>query len=283
MAFDSLPERSAFGQTHPGLAVLRMASLLAETDETPGDDMLALLTEQVRAGVLADAAPAAIWPELVLALTGKAPQKALRIASDCGALEQILPEVEALFGVPQISEGQAEVDLGEHLLKALERAAAENAPLPVRFALLVMNVGKSDSPPEHLPVHYKHIERGRPRIEAIAKRFGAPAQCLDLALLALAECERVHRVTQVRAGPVAAMLERLDAFGRPERFRQLLTVCACDFGAHGAGSTRTYPKAALLNAALAACATLEEPTSVEARAEAIALAFRSQRWSDQLA
>jgi len=64
-------------------------------------------------------------------------------------------------------------------------------------------------PREHLPVHYRHIERGRPRIEAICSRFEVPAVCRELALLALAECERVHRVSEVRAGPVALMLERL--------------------------------------------------------------------------
>ena len=78
-----------------------------------------------------------------------------------------------------------------------------------------MNVGKADSPREHLPVHYKHVERGGPRIEELCARFGAPAECRDLALLALAECERVHRVSKMRAGPVALMLERLGAFGTP--------------------------------------------------------------------
>jgi tRNA nucleotidyltransferase (CCA-adding enzyme) len=37
-----------------------------------------------------------------------------------------------------------------------------------------MNAGKTDSPREHLPVHYRHVERGQPRIEAICDRFGVP-------------------------------------------------------------------------------------------------------------
>jgi tRNA nucleotidyltransferase (CCA-adding enzyme) len=282
--FASSPD---FGQTHPGLGLLRMASLLAESADAPGEDMLGLMVAQVEAGVLGDTAPAEMWPELVRGLAGRAPSDMLAILRNCGALAQILPEVAALFGIPQISDGPADVDLGEHLLKAQTEASLSGAPLPVRFALLVMNVGKADSPREHLPVHYKHVERGRPRIEAICKRFGAPPECRELALHALAECERVHRVSKMRAGPVALMLERLGAFDAPERFSQMMTLCACDFRAYAGRSGQAYPKAALLDIALKACADIAETDSAEeaqaARAAAIAQAFRSLRWSDELA
>jgi tRNA nucleotidyltransferase (CCA-adding enzyme) len=284
MAFDAAPPPPPdFGQTDPGLALLRMAALLAETDEESGDDLPDLMSAQVEAGVLAGAAPALVWQELARGLAGPAPGRTMLILRDCGALEQILPEVDALFGVPQIAEGQGEVDIGEHVLHALEQAAVCDAPLSVRFALLTMNVGKSDSPPEHLPVHYKHIARGGPRIEAISERFGAPDECRELALSALAECERVHRVSEVRAGPVALMLQRLGAFDAPERFERLLKVCACDFLAHPGHSGEPYPKAALLRTALEACAAIGDDATPEARAEAIAKAFRSQRWSSETA
>ncbi|MFO1102672.1 MAG: tRNA nucleotidyltransferase [Methylocystis sp.] len=285
MAFepDSL---SDFGQTDPGLAVLRMAALIAESDDEPDEETLDLLFEQVEAGHLVDVQPAQIWPELMRGLMSPAPSKMIKTLRGCGALVEILPEVASLFGVPQISDGQDEVDLGQHLMTSLDAAAKRGAPLPVRFALLAMNVGKSDSPREHLPVHYKHIERGRPRIEEMCERFLAPAECRELALLALAECERVHRVSKMRAGPAAVMLERIGAFDAPERFRELMMVCACDFCAHEGREGQTYPKAALLEIALKACAEVTATGSAEARqtarAEAIALAFRSERWSSEV-
>ncbi|MBM3553557.1 MAG: tRNA nucleotidyltransferase [Alphaproteobacteria bacterium] len=275
-----------FGQTDPGLAVLRMAALIAQGQGGPDDETLDLLFEQVEAGHLVDADPALMWPELVRGLMSPSPSKMIRTLRGCGALVEILPEVAALFGVPQIADGQDEVDLGEHLMKTLDAAAKRGATPPVRFALLAMNVGKSDSPREHLPVHYKHVERGRPRIEEMCARFGAPADCRELALLALCECERVHRVTKMRAGPVALMLERIGAFDAPQRFSELMTVCACDFCAHEGREGQNYPKAALLEIALAACAGVTETGSAEARqsarAEAIALAFRSERWSSEV-
>ena len=281
-----------FAQTHPSLGILRMASLLAEMEGEPDEEALNLMFEQVEAGFLTNTAPPEIWPELVRGLMGRSPSKMIRILRACGALPRILPEVAALFGVPQISDEATDVDLGEHVLKALAEAALSDAPLTARFALLVMNVGKADSPPEHLPVHYKHMDRGRPRIEALCERFGAPAECRDLAILSLAECERVHRVSKARAGPVALMLERLGAFDASGLFKRLMTVCACDYRAYAGRSGQVYPKAALLEIALEACAEVEaigisaDASAVDARqsarAEAIALAFRSRRWSDEL-
>ncbi len=276
------PNSADFIQTDPGLGVLRMATLFAESQTDPDDEALSLMSAQVEAGALAGVEASHIWPELVRGMMCQSPSRMIGALRECGALYQILPEVAAIFGVPQLSDEPAQVDLGEHMLRALDEAALGNASLPVRFALLVMNIGKSDSPREHLPVHYKHVERGRPRIEALCARFEAPEDCKELALVALAECERVHRVSKMRAGPVAAMLERLGAFDAPERFRQLMTVCACDFCAHPGRSGQAYQKSALLDIAFGACTDADHAAEDQtmARAEAIARAFRSLRWSD---
>ncbi|WP_374544925.1 tRNA nucleotidyltransferase [Rhodoblastus sp.] len=275
------PSLADFAQTHPALGILRHAALLAEAEGAPDDEELDLLYEQADAGFLLDTLPSEIWPELARGLMGRAPSRMLRNLRECGALEQILPEVEALFGVPLLSDEPAEVDLGEHVLASLDEAAGADAPLSVRFALLVMHSGKSDSPKEHLPVHYKHVERGAPRIEALAARFQVADESRSLALQALSECERVHRVSKMRAGPVALMLERLGAFDSPEGFVRIMAVCAADFRAFPGRSGKPYPKAALLDVALKACAAISgsDDAATEARALAIARAFHSQRWT----
>lgn len=252
----------------------------AVSDEETLDVLVSNLSQR---SMRADFSPAELWPELARGLMLHGPARALAALRASKALALLLPEVSALFGVHQITDEQTDVDIGVHTQNALAEAAACEAPLAVRFALLVMNVGKSDSPPEHLPVHYRHIDRGLPRIEAICARFAVPESCRELALLALAESERVHRVSEVRAGPVAAMLERLRAYDQPERFNLLMTVCACDYRAYGARSGQTYPKAQLLMTALNACrsvAVADEPDALHlARATAVASAFRSARWS----
>jgi len=264
----------ALPQTHAGLGLLRLAALSAAPGGLLDDDTLELMFEQVETGALAGLPPAA-WPELQAGLMGSQPSNMFRALYACGALPELLPEVAGVFGVPQIADDPPQVDIGQHLLRVLDQTAACNAPLPVRFAALVMHAGKSDSPPEHLPVHYRHVDRGAPRIEAICDRSGVPDDCRDLARLALVELERVHRVSEIRAGPVADMLDRIGAFDRPARFQQLMTLCACDYRAYGDRAGKPYPKAVLLQTALAACAGLAK----DARPAAIAAVFGSERWN----
>jgi tRNA nucleotidyltransferase (CCA-adding enzyme) len=272
---------------HSGLEILRLAALLAEGNALD-EDTLDVMFEQMERGALDSVARSEMWPELARGLMSHAPQIMIRALRECGVLEVVLPEVACLFGVPQIADDPPEVDIGEHLLKSLAEAARCGASLEARFALLTMNVGKADSPREHLPVHYRHIERGRPRIEAMCARFAVPAACRELAILALAECERVHRVSEVRAGPVAAMLDRLEAFSNPTLFERLMSVCSCDYFAYGGRAEAAYHKAALLGTALRVCTDLDGSELAaagayddvqSARAVAIAQAFRSQRWS----
>jgi tRNA nucleotidyltransferase (CCA-adding enzyme) len=276
----------ASGPGHIGLALLRREASIGRAQAEPDVEELETLRACVKAGALEDVSPSLAWPKIADCLMAPAPARSMQLLRHCGALQHFLPEVEALFGVPQIAEGEVNADLGELLMNALSETALCDAPLPVRFALMVMNVGKADSPAEHLPVHYGHIDRGRPRIEAICARFETPKECLDLALLALAECERVHRVSQVRAGPVAAMLERLDAFGERSPFDGLMTICACDFRAYRGRSGQAYPKAAILAEAIDACSdvaeSIESGDALAARAKAIATAFASERWADPM-
>ena len=277
-----MPTSSHSGKS--GLALLKRAASMAWAPVDPEIETFASLRARIRAGELASVSPSRAWPEIAQCLMAPEPARSIQRLRACGAFQHFLPEVEALFGVPQIAEGDVNADLGELFLAALSEAERCDAKLSVRFALMVMNVGKADSPREHLPVHYRHIERGRPRIEAICARFETTQDCLDLALLALAECERVHRVSRVRAGPVAAMLDRLDAFGEGSRFDDLMTLCACDFRAYPGRAGQPYPKAAMLAEAIDACLQLAEPVEEDerlaARAKAIAKIFASERWAD---
>lgn len=287
--FRGLPDPPS---TDPALNLLRLAALAAGDDDGLDDETLGLMHQAVAAGALASLAPAAAWVELERGLMSKAPSRMFRALQACGALSLLLPELEALFGVPQSADEPAEVDIGEHQLRVVDETARACAPPAVRFAALVFNLGKFDSPREHLPSHYRHLERGRPRVEAVCERFGLPLAYRDLALLVLAECERVHRAAEMRAGSIAALLERVDAFERGERFEQLLTVCLCDFRAYPGRATRHYPKAAMLRVARQACLSLdptgmtddEQPEDAAealqlARAAAVASALRSERWA----
>ncbi len=268
----------------PALNVLRVCAMAAMTDGSLDDESLALLARHVQDGALAELDPREAWPELARGLLADVPSRMLAALQSCGALECLLPELEALSGVPIADSSGELVDLGQHVARLCDGLARRRAPLALICAALFCHLGKADSPPEHLPTHYRHVERAIPRIERLHARFGLDPAWLDLALLSLHELERVHKATESRAGALTMMLERIDAFARPQRFEQLLQLCEADFLAFPSSRGQRYAKAPMLRAALEAAQSVsaEDPEALrEARAMAVARRLRSQRWAEE--
>lgn len=271
----------------PAANVLRIAALAAAPDGELDAETLAGLRREVERGVLADFHPLDAWPEIAAGLMRDVPSRMLWALRSSGALAVLLPELDALFGMPQADSNGEVTDIGKHQFRVADELAKVRAPLAVRFAGLLYNLGKSDSPPQHLPSHYRHIDRGLPRVQAVCARFDVPSGFTALALLATAELERVHRAAEMRAASLAALLERVDAFGQPERFAQLMMLCTADYRAFpDAGPL--YPKARLIDTALQACLALDaggadesDETRLERRALAVARALKSQRWAGE--
>jgi tRNA nucleotidyltransferase (CCA-adding enzyme) len=76
---------------------------------------------------------------------------------DCGALEVLFPEVDALFGVPQRAEYHPEVDTGVHTGMVLDMAArlAPGDAL-IGWCALTHDLGKALTPADKLPSHPAH-------------------------------------------------------------------------------------------------------------------------------
>lgn len=252
--------------------------------DLPGAGELAQMCCEVQGQAVAKLSPAERWQWLAEGLMSAHPAHFIRTLRACTALSRLLPEVAALFGVPQLSDASTPVDIGEHQLKVMDEAARVNAPLAVRLAALLHEIGKGDTPPEIWPSHHKHESRGVAKLAVIAERLALPDDVRDLAELVIADADRVHRASELRAGPITLLLTRWQALERPQRFEQLLLVCQCDYAAYDGHSAASYPKAALMRRALAAfravdASGLDAEALVEARAQAVAGALCSQRFS----
>jgi GST-like protein len=181
----------------------------------------------------------------------------LRVLRECGALARILPELEALFGVPQPAEHHPEVDTGEHMLLVLDYAAAQGFPLEVRFAALAHDLGKGATPRSEWPRHIGHEERGAELARQLCERLRVPHECRDLALLAARHHGVIHRALELKPATVLKLLQQCDALRKPRRFAQLLDACACDFHGRTGHRERPYPQAGRLQAALAAAQAVD--------------------------
>ena len=150
----------------------------------------------------------------------------------------------------------------------LAQTARQQAPLPVRYACLVHDLGKGSTPPDQWPRHIGHEQRSAVLARQVAQRWKVPNDCAALADVVAREHSNIHRSGDFGADAVLRLLERCDALRRPHRFADALLACECDARGRTGLEDRPYPQRARLASALAAA--LAAP--VQAVAEAAAAA-----------
>jgi len=155
-------------------------------------------------------------------------------------------------------------------MRVIDLAAARREPLPVRFAALLHDLGKGTTPADILPRHIGHEHRSVELGEAVCARLKVPVECKDLALLTARYHGDIHKCLDMRPATLVKLLEKTDAFRRPERFEQMLATCACDYNGRKDWETRSYLAPQRLRTALAAA------RSVDAGAVAKAAGDRSR-------
>ncbi|MDC5467585.1 multifunctional CCA tRNA nucleotidyl transferase/2'3'-cyclic phosphodiesterase/2'nucleotidase/phosphatase, partial [Acinetobacter baumannii] len=140
--------------------ILRVARFAARFHEfTVAPETMALMREMVAAGEVDALVPERVWQEISRGLMERRPSRMFERLRGCGARSVLLPEVERLGGVPQRAEYHPEVDTGVHAMMVLDMAAQLDAPLPVRYACLVHDLGKGTTPADVLPRHIGHEQR----------------------------------------------------------------------------------------------------------------------------
>ena len=214
------------------LRVLRAARFMARFAPlgfSVAAETMALMRQMVDSGELDALVPERVWQELRRALASAQPSAFLRTLHECGALGVILPEVEALYGVPQRAEFHPEVDTGRHQ-EMVSDMAARLAPGDdlAGFAALTHDLGKALTPKDQLPRHIMHEQRGVVPLRELATRLKVPAEHQQLAEAVCREHLNVHRIDELRDATVLELLSRCDGFRRPERIARIALVCECD-------------------------------------------------------
>jgi tRNA nucleotidyltransferase (CCA-adding enzyme) len=233
------------------LRVLRVARFAARFDFAIAPETEALMRAISGSGEIATLMPERVWQELSRALMESHPARFFAVLRRCGALAQLLPEIDALFGVPQPVAHHPELDTGVHVLQALDYSAAAGDPLPVRYAVLTHDLGKGATARADWPRHIAHEQRGVRLAEAMSERLRAPADCRELAVLTARYHGTVHRATELRAGTLLDLLLATDALRRPERLAGLLRACEADALSRPGRSQENYAPAQWMNSALA--------------------------------
>ncbi|HEY9024598.1 MAG TPA: multifunctional CCA addition/repair protein [Burkholderiaceae bacterium] len=266
--------------TEDPVRILRLARFAARwPDFTVAPETTALMRQMIEAGEVDALVAERVWQELSRGLMERAPARMFEVLRSVGALARLIPELDALFGVPQPPQHHPEIDTGVHTLMVLGRCAATAQPLPVRWACLVHDLGKGTTPADVLPRHIGHEQRGEALIRAVNERLRVPADCGELALLTAREHTNVHASGKLDAKAVMRLIERCDAFRRPERFLQMLAACECDATGRLGLEHEPYPQRARLAAALK---TAQEVDTRAVSAQAMERGLKGQAIADAI-
>jgi tRNA nucleotidyltransferase (CCA-adding enzyme) len=261
------------------LRVARFAARFAPLDFEVAPETNELMRGMVANGEVDALVPERVWQETLKALSEPRPDAFLAVLRDCGALARIFPELDALWGVPQPERWHPEIDTGVHMLLVMRAAARLTDSPRIRFAALMHDLGKGETPADLWPRHVGHEERGARLVRQLSERLRVPTDYRHLAELTARWHGLTHRALELRATTILQLLEHCDALRRPERFREFLLACEADFRGRAGWEARSYPEAGLLAAALdaALAATLAPEERRGLSGEAVGAALRKKR------
>ncbi len=205
-----------------------------------------------------------LWSEIARALTEPRPSVFFQDLRECGALRQILAEVDALLGVPQPAKYHPEIDTGVHTWMAVDRARALSDQPRVVFAALTHDLGKALTPVEKWPSHHGHEGKGKPLVEALCKRLRVPGDWRKLALNVCVHHTHCHRAFELKPTTLLKTLYAIDAFRQPRQVEDFVLACQADAQGRTGFEQTPYPQGDYFRRALEAARGVETRPLIEA-------------------
>ena len=208
------------------LRVLRLCRFAAQLDFTPDAKTVELCKFMVASGMLEYLTTERVWKEVYRAMTTRHFYRFIELARSIGALKVIMPEVDALWQVPEKLQFHPEGNSGDHTLTALKRAQSAS-PL-VNFAILLHDVGKTMTPQEELPSHKLHELRGGELIYKLCNRLKVPNRYREFAAMACKQHMKFHYIPEMRPGSLYNLAVAM-VLGHVCYVNEYIQVCRADF------------------------------------------------------
>ncbi len=255
---------SAF--TEDPLRVLRVARFAAKLYHLCfkiAPETLSLMRDMAESGELLALTPERVWNELYKALLTRNPEIFIEVLRDCGALKSVLPEVDALYGVPGPKRWHPEIDSGVHTCLTLARVSCESEDPMVRFAMLCHDLGKGLTPVSVWPHHPLHHELGVKPLRTLCRRIKVPVHYERFAYKVVRYHSAMHHVYRGGAEGIVSLLDSLDAWRQGELIKPWVLCCKCDFLGRLGFSNRPFPRADYFLGAFALCRSVKAESFVE--------------------
>ncbi len=245
------------------LRVARFAARFGDLGFSVHPTTQALMARMVADGEVDALQAERVWRELHTAMRESATARFIAQLRRCGALAKILPEVDALFGVPQPAKHHPEIDTGRHILLALAAAHRLSDDPRVIFAVLTHDLGKALTPQHALPSHHGHEQAGLQPVHAMCERLRAPQKYRQLSRLVCQYHLHHHRMPSLKPATVLDLLQQLDAFRQPDNVRLFSLCCVADLRGRSGMENLDCPQAALFGEYHRAAAAIDAAAIAE--------------------
>ncbi len=239
------------------LRVARFAARYAHLGFSVASDTVHLMQQMVADGEVNALVAERVWQEFHKALNERNPDIFITTLRDCHALKVIMPEIDALFGVPQVKHYHPEIDTGIHTLMALQQASFLTDNPTARFAALCHDLGKALTDKSNWPSHHGHEAKGKKPIQNLCKRLRIPKEFKELALITAEFHFHVHRAFEIKKTTLLKTIEKLDGLRKPDRFEQFIIACIADSRGRSGFENEAYPQAEYYRQALKIIKTVD--------------------------
>lgn len=229
------------------LRVARFSARYANLGFEVAPETMELMQQMVAQGQLQELTVERVWAEVEKALSGPSPEVFVQVLRKCGALAVIAPEIDVLYGVPQVAEHHPEICSGIHTEMVVAQAS-RLAPgdAQVAFAALVHDLGKGLTPREEWPRHINHEENGVEPVAQLCARWKVPGEYAALARVVCQKHLVAHRTLESRPGTLLRLMESVDAFRHPQRMERFILACEADSRGRLGFEGRDYSQARMM-------------------------------------
>ena len=125
-----------------------------------------------------------VFTEFKKALEAKKPSIFFNVLRQANVLDVHFKEIYNLIGKEQPIQYHPEGDSYNHTMIVVDNSSKLTNDLEIKFACLVHDLGKGNTPENILPHHYGHDERGIKLVSELGKRIGIPNNWIKCGKLA---------------------------------------------------------------------------------------------------
>ncbi|OGV26494.1 MAG: hypothetical protein A3F18_06920 [Legionellales bacterium RIFCSPHIGHO2_12_FULL_37_14] len=173
-----------------------------------------------------------VWREWERSFLTPNPEQFIYLLRITGALKVILPEIDALFGVPAKNTSHPEIDSGIHTMQVVERLLKQSSKAldlaHLIFAAFTHDLGKACTPKELWPSHKDHTELGEKPFNRLCQRLGVPVVYKKLAHIVLKEHINIHAAWNLTAEEILSVLIKAQVFQQKSFLEPLLEIAKAD-------------------------------------------------------